>query len=257
MATALAIFAVMLGAIVFAGDALTGVHRGEGAFYAVIPHGVMVALGGVTFGFGVGASLMGAWRYWRASGGGPVSLGAIRAALADAATTRHLGGGGAGCNDIDERYGLGRRHLHMATMWGFIACFAATCAGTLMHYGFGWISPYPWYSAPVLLGSGGGIALMIGTAGLFWIKMRTDRGPEAVHRWGMDVGFLGLLFWTAATGMALLLFRHTSAMGGLLALHLGFVLALFAMLPYSKMVHGLYRLMALVRHHAERERTGR
>ena len=64
---------------------------------------------------------------------------------------------------------------------------------------------------------------------------------------------LSLLANQAATGLALLFWRHTSAMGWLLAIHLGFVLALFVTLPYGKMVHGVYRLAALVRSHAERQ----
>jgi citrate/tricarballylate utilization protein len=41
-------------------------------------------------------------------------------------------------------------------------------------------------------------------------------------------------------------------MGLTLAIHLGFVLALFLVLPYSKMVHGVYRSAALLRRAAER-----
>jgi citrate/tricarballylate utilization protein len=41
-------------------------------------------------------------------------------------------------------------------------------------------------------------------------------------------------------------------MGVLLALHLGFVFALFITLPYGKFVHGLYRFAALVRYARER-----
>jgi citrate/tricarballylate utilization protein len=67
----------------------------------------------------------------------------------------------------------------------------------------------------------------------------------------MDLGLVALLHLTALTGLALLLVRHTPAMGVLLAVHLGFVLALFVTLPYGKMVHGVYRLLALVRHHRE------
>ncbi len=39
-----------------------------------------------------------------------------------------------------------------------------------------------------------------------------------------------------------------------LAVHLGFVLALFLTMPYGKFVHGMYRLAALVRYHLERRR---
>ena len=39
----------------------------------------------------------------------------------------------------------------------------------------------------------------------------------------MDVAFLVLLFSTSLTGLLLLAFRETSAMGTLLVIHLGFV----------------------------------
>jgi citrate/tricarballylate utilization protein len=65
-----------------------------------------------------------------------------------------------------------------------------------------------------------------------------------------------MLFLTGLTGMALLLLRETSAMGPLLALHLGVVFALFLTLPYGKFVHGLYRFLALVRYARERRMAG-
>jgi citrate/tricarballylate utilization protein len=43
-------------------------------------------------------------------------------------------------------------------------------------------------------------------------------------------------------------------MGIMLALHFGLVLSFFVVLPYSKMVHGLYRGLALLRH-AQEKRT--
>jgi citrate/tricarballylate utilization protein len=61
-----------------------------------------------------------------------------------------------------------------------------------------------------------------------------------------------MLFITSATGIALLLLRDTSAMGLLLALHLGVVLGLFVSLPYGKFVHGLYRFAALMKYAGER-----
>jgi citrate/tricarballylate utilization protein len=255
MATAVTLAGVLLAAMLLVdGTVMTTAHRGAGAFYAVIPHGVMVWLGGVTFGWAIVAMLAGLIRYWRAAGGGLVSWPAIRAALGDAATTRHLGSRGGGCNDLEDGFSQARRHSHLATMWGFLLCFAATCAGTVMDYALGWQAPYSWYSLPVVLGTVGGFGLMAGTAGLFAIKVRTDQEPEARNLWGMDTGLLALLFFTAATGLALLFWRHTSAMGWLLAVHLGFVLALFVTLPYGKMVHGVYRLAALVRYHAELRR---
>lgn len=249
--------AVSLGLVLLLSIALTapgvftGAHRGPGAFYAVIPYEAMAALGTLAFGFAVLAIAMGGARYWRFSGGGPVAWADVAQALKAAATTRHLGGAGDGCNDIDERFGMGRRRLHLATMWGFLLCFAATSVATLMDHLLGWVAPYSWWSAPVVLGTAGGVGLAVGTAGLAWLKIAADPAPAAPRTFGMDWAFLALLHFTAVTGLALLLFRHTSAMGGLLAIHLGFVLALFVALPYGKFVHGVYRLLALVREAAE------
>ena len=252
LATAVGLSVVMgVTAVLNDWESFTGVHRGAGAFYTVIPHDVMVALGVLTFGWAVLALVMGARSYWRSSGAGPITLQDITTALRSAATTRHLAGAGDGCNDVDERFGLRRKHWHMATMWGFLLSFAATTAGTLMHYGLGWEAPYSWYSAPVILGTIGGLGLLVGPAGLFAIKLRADPGPVDPKRLGMDYAFLALLFFTSLTGIALLLFRHTSAMGGLLAIHLGVVIALFLTLPYGKFVHGVYRILALVRDAAE------
>ncbi len=61
-----------------------------------------------------------------------------------------------------------------------------------------------------------------------------------------------MLLLTGLTGLLLLVLRSTPAMGIALAVHLGFVLALFVSLPYGKFVHGLYRFAALVRYASER-----
>ena len=58
------------------------------------------------------------------------------------------------------------------------------------------------------------------------------------------------------TGLLLLALRETAAMGLLLVVHLGCVLALFLSLPYGKFVHGIYRVAALVKHASEHERPG-
>ena len=64
---------------------------------------------------------------------------------------------------------------------------------------------------------------------------------------------LFLLGFAAATGILLLAFRATGAMGTLLAIHLGVILSLFLVLPYSKFVHGIYRSTALLRNVIEKK----
>jgi citrate/tricarballylate utilization protein len=68
---------------------------------------------------------------------------------------------------------------------------------------------------------------------------------------GLDHGFILLLVLTSATGLALLAFRDSAAMGILLIIHLATVLTLFLTLPYGKFVHGLYHVAALIRYARE------
>jgi citrate/tricarballylate utilization protein len=69
----------------------------------------------------------------------------------------------------------------------------------------------------------------------------------------LDYAFLGMLELTALTGLALLAFRSTSALGALLAIHLGVVAGLFITAPYGKFVHFVYRFIALTKHAYEQE----
>jgi citrate/tricarballylate utilization protein len=103
-----------------------------------------------------------------------------------------------------------------------------------------------------VLGTVGGVGMLIGTAGLLAAKLRRDPAMIDGPRLGMDVAFIAILFLTSLTGLLLLVLRETAAMGLLLALHLGVVFAFFITLPYSKFVHGIYRWAALVRFAKER-----
>ena len=254
LVTALMLAVAMLAAgAMISPETLYGVHRGPGAFYAVISHNVMVAVFGAAFAFAILAMAMGLRSFWRASGGGRVTWGALARGLHDAATLKNLGGGGHGCNDLDDGFAQIRRHLHHAMAGGFLLCFASTSLGTVYHYVFGWQAPYAWYSPVVVLGTLGGIGLLIGPAGLAWLKFKADREPTATAQHGTDMALLASLFFVSLTGLALLVFRDTSAMGMLLVVHLGFVMGLFLVLPYGKFVHGMYRTAALVRNAAEQE----
>ena len=252
--TAIALAAIMLGTVAFVEPgALYGNHRGPGAFYQIISHNVMVTIFGAAFLFAIIAMIMGLRSFWRACGGKGVTLKALMRGLHDAATLKNLSGGGFGCNDSDGRFARTRRRLHHAMAGGFLLCFASTSLGTVYHYVFGWQAPYAWYSPVVLLGSIGGLGLLVGPAGLVWLKFRADREPIATDSLGMDMALLSSLFFVSLTGFAVLLFRETAAMGVLLAVHLGFVMGLFLALPYGKFVHGIYRTAALVRHASEQQ----
>ena len=124
---------------------------------------------------------------------------------------------------------------------------AQTCVATFYDYALGLIAPYPLLSLPVVLGTTGGIGLLIGPAGLIWLKLKTDSEVMPKDSQAMDYAFLWSLFLISLTGLLLLIVRETSAMGIMLVIHLGFVLGFFVLLPYSKFVHGFYRFAALIR----------
>ena len=234
---------------------LLGIHTGPGAFYALMPHNAIAALFGAALLYAIVAMAMGVRAFWRDIGE-PVGMladaGSLWQAIRDAGSLRYLDGGGVGCVNEDERPGDLRRIYHHLTFYGFGLCFAATSVATLYHYLFAREAPYAWWDLPVVLGTLGGIGLLIGPAGLLAEKFKRDPVLVDQNSTGMDVAFIAMLFLTALTGMALLLLRDTAAMGPLLALHLGVVFALFITMPYGKFVHGLYRFVALVRYARER-----
>ncbi len=235
---------------------LFGRHAGD--FYKVMPHNAMVALFGSVFLFSILACVLSLRTFWRDINGGKPGGGfaAFWQAVGDSAHLRYLHGGGGGCTSEDDRPSPSRRIYHHFTFYGFMLCFASTSVATVYHYAFDWKAPYAYYDLPVVLGSLGGIGLLIGPAGLFLLSRKRDPVLTDTRHRDMNTAFLAMLFLTSLTGFALMLLRDTGAMGMLLAIHLGVVLGLFLSLPYGKFVHGLYRFLALVKYAAD-VRTGK
>jgi citrate/tricarballylate utilization protein len=100
----------------------------------------------------------------------------------------------------------------------------------------------------------GGIGLVIGPVGLYALKQRRNRDIVDEGQYGMDVSFIVLLLLTSISGLLLLFLRESAAMGTLLVVHLGIVMALFLTLPYGKFVHGIYRSAAVLKWSLERSR---
>jgi citrate/tricarballylate utilization protein len=254
---ALSVAAFILGFVAFNDPSiLYGVHTGPGAFYKLMPHNVMAVLFSAAFLYAILALMMGVRAFWRDIGE-PVGMTtgprALLQALRDAGELRYLHGGGVGCYNEDERPTDRRKLYHHLTFYGFLLCFAATSVATLYHYLLAREAPYPWWDLPVVLGTLGGLGLVIGPIGLLIAKTARDPAMRDDTHLGMDTAFILMLWLTGATGLLLLVLRASSAMGPLLALHLGFVFALFITLPYGKFVHGIYRYVALVRYARERQ----
>ncbi|HSB78754.1 MAG TPA: tricarballylate utilization 4Fe-4S protein TcuB [Candidatus Methylomirabilis sp.] len=253
----LAVF--LLSLTVFVGPAvlLSAHDLRQGSFYAVLGHDAMALIFSLVSLLVVSAFVVGCVRFWRDMGESfdailnPMALG--RAAM-DVLRLKHLDGGGEGCIYPDEEPTLVRRRFHHLTFYGFLLCFASTTVAAFYDYVLRWPAPYAFWSLPVLLGTLGGLGLLIGPAGLLWLKGKRNPVLSDQNQTGMDIGFLTLLFLTSLTGLLLLVLRETPAMGVLLAVHLGLILGLFVTMPYGKFVHAIYRAAALVRYAIEESR---
>ncbi len=241
--------ALVLGiAALFLAMSTLGPTEGEG-FYAHLSHAAMVAIFAPAFLLPLAALAIGVRRYWTEVDGAPVKWHHLREAGHRTATMKNLSGGqGQGCNfEKGDRYSNARRHAHQSVLWGFLLCFASTSSGTILHYVFDMPAPYGLLSLPKLLGIPGGLLLTIGAIGLAMLKTKSDPALGAEGRAGGEMAFTLLLGFTGFSGLVLYAATGTALVAPLLALHLGAVLALFLLIPYSKMAHGAYRFAALVR----------
>jgi citrate/tricarballylate utilization protein len=231
-----------------------------GDFYRVLPHDLMVGIFAGVFLFVVTALIVGLLRFWRQMeepAALPVPRAALLSALRDALTLKHLHSGDEGldCTDSEELRSPWRRWFHHCTMYGYLFCFASTSVAAVYHTWFGWSVPYGYTSLPVILGTIGGIGLLVGPAGLLALKRRRDEALNDPAQRGLNTTFIALLLLTSLTGLLLLVMRERSVMGVLLVIHLAFVLVLFVTMPYGKFVHGVFRTVALVKFAIEKSRV--
>jgi citrate/tricarballylate utilization protein len=262
LAAALALFMML----VLGGNGSLWPAATASGFYAILPHRQLVLLFAPVLLFAVLALSMGLRRFWRditpASASDPSANTmpgvAVREASLNALSLKYLDGGhGEGCNNEDDGWTLWRRRFHHLTAYGFMLCFAATAVATLYHYLLGWDAPYELPSLPKVLGVIGGVSLLVGCAGLFALNVRRHPLHGDAAQKPMDRGFIALLFFSSASGLALWLARSTGAMPLLLALHLGVVMALFLTLPYGKFAHSIFRGAALLKWSIERREPDR
>ena len=256
MSAVLGLMGVLLALLLIATAAL-GPHGLAGSgraadFYGVIPHVVLASVFGGVFLFVLAAMSVAVRRYLADTAGSVATSvgGGLTAGLRDAFSLKYLHASKQDCSTAESLRTPWRRWCHHFTFYGFLSCFAATSVGTVYHV-LGYPAPYPWLSAPVILGTAGGIGLVVGPLGLALNRRRRDPAAADPGQQGPDHGFILALLLAGATGLALLAARATPAMGWLLAVHLAAVMTLFLTLPYGKFVHGLYRTAALVQYARE------
>lgn len=258
LVTLFGVLAVFFTVVVYRGmPSIFGEFTGPGSFYQVIPYLAMLLPFMVLGALVLASLLVGIGTMWRETGGKPEELFDLKAhfrAIGDACKLRYLDGGGHGCNYPDDRFRFIRRTFHHCIFYGFLLCLASTTIAAIYDHGLHLPAPYPLLSWPVVLGTLGGVAIVIGTCGMLYLRTKMDKVPAGSGSFGMDVSFTVLLLLTSLSGLLLLIFRETAGMGSLLVVHLGLVLGFFLTMPYGKFLHVIYRYAALVRNAIEQSR---
>ncbi len=218
-------------------------------FYSYFSHETLVLIFMPLFIFPFFAIIFSLKKYWKEVEGEKIKITHLHSALKSVATLSNLSGGqGQGCNyEETDRFSNKRRWLHQSVMYGFLLCFASTSVATIMHYIFDVKAPYPFFSLPKLLGIPGGVMLTVGCLGLMWLKNKADKNLSSAKRWGGDWAFLMVLMLTGLSGLMLFAATGSLYLELILCFHLASVATLFLLTPYSKMVHGFFRLSALIR----------
>jgi len=229
-----------------------------GNFYAIFSHNTLALMFGAVFLFAIFALGIGVARFWHQISPGAISGVAAAEATHDVLTLKYLGGGhGEGCNNEDDAFSLWRKRFHHFTFYGFMLCFASTSVATLYHYLLGLSAPYALNSLPVILGTLGGIGLLIGPVGLLYLNYKRDSAHGDANQKPMDRAFILLLLLISASGLGLLAYRDTSWMSIWLVVHLGFVMSFFLTMPYGKFAHGIYRTAALLKNAIEKRQKSK
>jgi citrate/tricarballylate utilization protein len=245
--------AVLVGAV-HGLSKLTHSHRGPGAFYELIAYVWLVVPGAVAGAFVVAAIAAGGWASVRDSDvpfRAFFDLKANLKAVTDVLGLANLRGGGGGCHDDEMSPSATRRRLHNLVFYGFLLMVASTTSAAIQQEFLDRDPPYSLLSVPVILGTLGGIATVVGCAGFAVVGQRAADAWKAAESRKRDRTFGVLLMLTAGSGLLLLALRSTPLLGLMLVVHLGIVGVFFIALPYSKFVHAAYRYLALVRFHVE------
>lgn len=238
------------------GEVFSGPETGSA--YELISHALMVFVVSVPALFTIVVMLRALALYWKDIHG-PVGdlldVSAWGATLRQAATLRHQTGGEEGCSYPDGEPSAARRRHHHLVMYGFLLTFVSTVSAAILETFFGQEPPFPYFSVPVVTGTAGGVLATIGCIGLIALKRRADRLQTTETMRRADYALLWTLLVLMVTGLVVLAGRTTVIFGPALVVHLAAVIVAFAVTPYTKFVHWLYRLLSIYKDNLERSRV--
>jgi citrate/tricarballylate utilization protein len=256
IAFGLALAAAALFALHPASDILT-VRHGTGSFYQVLPWLLLVIPAMLLSLYALVVICIGGFRFWRDSRGlvaPPVDVRIFARAVVDVLRLRWLEGGGDGCYYPADRPSRLRTVFHSLVFYGFGLALLSTSVAALYQDVLGRFPPYPLLSVPVVAGTLGGLAMVFGCIGLALMKRQSAVRMADPSMTELDYAFLTVLGLASLTGLMTLALRDTALMGVMLSIHVGTLGALYLTIPYGKLIHPVYRGLAILRNRLDQQR---
>ncbi|MEO3780473.1 tricarballylate utilization 4Fe-4S protein TcuB [Micromonospora sp. B11E3] len=243
-----AIFVLLVALSSLTGGAGNSTGPNPGSPYEILPHLVMVAVVAAPSLWTIVVLAAAVSRYWRDTHGRLRDLtrpGVWARTLVQGVQLRHMRGGGQDCDYPADVPSPQRRRLHLAVTYGFGLCLVSTTSAAFMQEFLHLMPPYPYLSVPVITGTVGGFGMVVGCAGLMLLKRRSAPEPGTPSMRRADYGLLWALLILSVTGLLTLFLRTNPLFGPVLVAHLAAVIVAFAITPYTKFVHWIYRLLAI------------
>jgi citrate/tricarballylate utilization protein len=228
--------------------------------YRLLPHWVLIGIVSAPVVWGVVVTVLAGCRYWKDVHGPLRALArpvTWMVTLTDGLRLRYMRGGGAECAYPGDEPSGRRRALHTWLVGGLFLCLLSTIAAGVQQELLGWQPPYPFLSVPPLAGTLGGVAMIVGTAGLLAEKRRSREDLSTPAMRDADFALLSSLLLLAVSGLLTLLLRSTPLFLTVLVIHLVAVLTCFAVAPYSKFMHFVYRLLSIYKFRLDGAGTSR
>jgi quinone-modifying oxidoreductase subunit QmoC len=142
-----------------------------------------------------------------------------------------------------------KSHLHathLLIFYGFMGLVITTASVGVGIYGFGYLTPWPFWHPVKILGNVSGAAVIIALCVFLWRRIAdsTRAGKSTYSDWL----FLTILLLTTLTGFFCQWLRLAGLRGAypMYFVHLLLIFFLLVYIPYSKFAHLVYRTVAML-----------
>ncbi|MEM0134478.1 MAG: tricarballylate utilization 4Fe-4S protein TcuB [Thermoplasmatales archaeon] len=228
------------------------------SFYNVISYSVMDDAG-LALGFYIIIMwIIQGLSFWASIGGKRYDLLNIRSnaiSVYEVISHKWFKGGGVGCDYPLEHGTKTRMFYHSAMFFGFLSAFVATAIAAYFQRVLAINPPYSFLSEPVFFGVIGGLLMILGGSGFLYMKQHSEKDKADFRMLRSDYLVIVMLIIISITGLTTLLLRSSSIMAIVLIIHLSLVATLFAIVPFSKMNHIIFRYLALLKNNVENRKV--